>query len=67
MDICVKVGRRVRRLRTERGISQIALADQAELTRSNLSRIENGRAEPGIRTLERIARALNVDVRDLFD
>lgn len=67
MDICVKVGRRVRYYRARRGITQVVLADRAEVTRANLSRIENGKIEGGIRTLERIAKALDVRLRDLVD
>jgi len=64
-DICVRVGRRIRELRKEKGWSQQLLADHAELERAHLSRLEEGRREAGIRVLERIARALDVDVEDL--
>ncbi|MGD0521159.1 MAG: helix-turn-helix transcriptional regulator [Terracidiphilus sp.] len=64
-DICVRVGRRIRELRKEKGWSQQLLADHAELERAHLSRLEEGRREAGLRVLERIARALDVDVEDL--
>jgi transcriptional regulator with XRE-family HTH domain len=51
VDILVRVGRRIRYLRTSRGISQESLSAQAALSRINLSRIENGKAEAGLRTL----------------
>ena len=41
------------------------LADHAELERAHLSRLEEGRREAGLRVLERIARALDVEVEDL--
>lgn len=67
IDVCVKIGRKIRLIRTERGISQSILADQARLSRINLSRIENGKAEPGIRTLYDIAQAFGIKLRDLVD
>lgn len=64
-DICVRVGRRIRELRQEKGWSQQLLADHAELERAHLSRLEEGKREAGLRVLERIARALDVEVEDL--
>lgn len=66
VDLCVRVGRRIRALRTDRGVSQATLADLSAISRINLSRIENGHAEAGIRTLARIARALDVTLSELL-
>ena len=65
-DICKVVGQRIRQLRDERGISQEVLAGLADIDRSNISRIESGRAEPGLRTVQRIAAALGVKLTDLL-
>ena len=67
MDVCVKVGRRIRVLRTEHGWTQAMLADHAELTREHLSELENGHKEIGIRALEKIARALGVSLAKFFE
>lgn len=67
MDICVKIGRRIRVLRTERGWTQAMLADHAELTREHLSEIERGRKEIGVRGLDRIARALEISLTSFFE
>jgi putative transcriptional regulator len=64
-DICVRVGRKIRALRRAKGWSQQLLADHAELERAHLSRLEDGRREAGLRVLERIAIALEVEVEDL--
>lgn len=64
-DICVRVGRKIRALRRAKGWSQQLLADHAELERAHLSRLEEGKREAGLRVLERIARALDVEVEDL--
>ena len=66
-DICARVGRRIRTLRYRRGWTQAMLADHAELTREHISAVETGRAEVGLRALERIALALETPLRDLID
>jgi transcriptional regulator with XRE-family HTH domain len=43
------------------------LADHASLTREHISAVETGRAEPGLRALDRIAGALEISLRDLID
>jgi len=66
-DICVRVGRRIRVLRTERGWTQAMLADHADLTREHLSELENGHKEIGVRSLEKIARALGLNLHKFFE
>ena len=66
-DICVRVGRRIRVLRTEREWTQAMLADHAELTREHLSELENGHKEIGIRALEKISQALDVSLHQFFE
>lgn len=66
IDVVVKVGRRIRYLRGLRGVHQADLAELAGISRINLSRLENGKAEGGIRTLHRIAIALGVKLAELF-
>ena len=65
-DICKRVGQRIRDLRQARDWSQQLLADNAQIERAHLSRLEDGRREAGLRVLERIANALGVDVVELF-
>ena len=66
VDILVRLGRRIRYLRTERGITQEVLSARAGIARINLSRIENGKAEPGLRTLADLAAALGVKLAELL-
>ncbi|MDP1681902.1 MAG: helix-turn-helix transcriptional regulator [Burkholderiales bacterium] len=56
----------VRRLRVERGIAQEALAGDAEIDRTYVSRMERGMENPTVGVLERIARALGVPITDFF-
>ena len=62
----MRLGRRIRVLRTKRGWTQTMLADHAEITREHLSELENGRKEAGIRTVEQIANALDMTLEGLF-
>jgi transcriptional regulator with XRE-family HTH domain len=61
------LARNVRRLREAKGLSQGALAADAGIYQELVSRIENGAANPELDTLGKIAAALGVQPRDLFD
>jgi transcriptional regulator with XRE-family HTH domain len=63
----VRIGRRIRVLRTERGWTQAMLADHAELTREHLSELENGHKEIGVRSLEKIVYALDLNLHQFFE
>jgi transcriptional regulator with XRE-family HTH domain len=56
---------RLRRLRTERGISQEELAHRAGLDRTYVSSCEAGRRNVTIRTISRLSEALCVDAAAL--
>jgi len=61
-----QVGLTLKRLRKAKGLSQVALAARAQLTREHLSRLEAGRYDPTLGTLNRLAWALGVPVTDLL-
>jgi transcriptional regulator with XRE-family HTH domain len=63
----VNVGRRLRELRTERGISIRALAEQSGLNVNTLSLIENGKTSPSVSTLQQVAAALEVPINAFFE
>lgn len=56
----IEIGKSIRRLRNERSLSQQELAEQADLTPSFLSLVENGRRRPSLAVLRRIADALQL-------
>jgi len=58
-------GRNVSRLRNDAGLSQDKLAEKADLDRTYLSGIERGVRNPGIKSVLRIARALDVSLDKL--
>lgn len=66
MDVRIRVGRAIRALRLDRRLSQEALASAADVHQTYLSDLENGKRNPSIVVLARIASALDVDVIELF-
>ena len=54
------IGRRIRRIRGQRGLTLVALATEASLSPSMLSLVERGRASPSLSSLVAIAKALGV-------
>ncbi len=65
-DSGLRVGERVRQLREAKGYSVQELADKAGMKRPNLSRLEHGKHQPSLETLEKIASALAVPVVDIL-
>ncbi len=56
----------LRARRTARGLSQEAVAAAAAMDPSQYGRIERGRVDPGLRTVMRIARALDTTPSELL-
>jgi transcriptional regulator with XRE-family HTH domain len=61
------LAKNLRRLRLARGLSQDALAADAGVFQKLISGIENGRANPELDTLGKIAAALGVHPRELSE
>jgi transcriptional regulator with XRE-family HTH domain len=56
----------LRTVRKQRGLTLEDLAERTGLTKSYLSKIERSRSTPSIATAIKVARALDVDVAQLF-
>ena len=57
---------RLRAVRLDRGLTQRALAEQAGLTNTCVSRIENGHITPSLKTLLRLCHALGTSPNALL-
>ena len=66
VDIRSRLGSNIRRLRTERGLSQEAFADLANIHRTYVSDIERGARNPTITIVQRLGDALGVEAADLI-
>ena len=67
MDVKETLGKRIKFLRNEIGISQEELADRAEIDRTYITSVECGKRNISIINIEKIAKALEVTLSKLFD
>ena len=61
------LGKTIKSIREKKSMTQEDLADKAASNVSYLAKIENGYVNTSVRYLIKIARGLNVKVRDLFE
>lgn len=61
-----KLGIKIKRLREEKDIDQKSFAFDCEIGRTQLYMIENGRTNPRLLTLMKIARGLDISVEELL-
>jgi transcriptional regulator with XRE-family HTH domain len=61
-----KFGNRVADVRKQRNITQENLADMVDLHRTYIGFIEQGKRNPSIGNIQKIAKALKVSLLDLF-
>ena len=56
---------KIKRLRAAREMTQAVLAKKAGLTQVHVARLESGKHDPTLGTLQRLAKALKVPVTDV--
>lgn len=61
------LGQRIKELRKRNGLTQAALAELIGMETTNLCKLENGGQIPKEENMEKIAKALKVNIKDLFD
>lgn len=67
MKILKDFGRKVQLYRKKRGLSQEELSFAADLHRTYISQIEAGSRNVALKNIVRIAKALKISPKDLFD
>lgn len=65
--ITEKVGARIKEIRAEQGIRQEKLALKADIDRTYLAGVEQGKRNPSIKSLEKIIVALGITFHDFFE
>ncbi|MBQ3819041.1 helix-turn-helix transcriptional regulator [bacterium] len=65
-ELLLKIGQSVRYLRIKKNLSQEELAYRAELNINSISTLERGINNIKIKTLYKIAEALNVDIDEIL-
>ena len=66
MDIRIKIGKRLRELRTKKGLSQEKFSFICELDRTYIASIEQGKRNVSIANIEKIAKALDMSIHEFF-
>ncbi|MFX3824780.1 helix-turn-helix domain-containing protein, partial [Streptococcus suis] len=65
-DVQVRFGKKLRKIRAKKGISQEKLAELAGLHRTYVSSVERGSRNISILNIERLALALGTDMKNLM-
>lgn len=66
-EILINFGHRVREIRKEKNLSQEELSFKADLHRTYIGMIERAEKNITLINIEKIAKALNVEIKELFD
>jgi len=64
--ISSKLGNNLKKIRTQKGIAQGDISRKLKMDRAYISGIENGKRNPTISSIEKIAQALGVSVDELL-
>lgn len=62
----VKLGKNLKKIRTQKGISQGDIARSLKVGRSFITNIENGKTNPTLATIAKIAKVIGVPLEDLI-
>ena len=66
-DEAQRLGENLKRIRTEKGITQGDIARALEMDKSFVSNIENGKTNPTLATIAKLAKAIGVSVGELME
>lgn len=66
-ECVMKFGKRVSSLRMEKGITQEELSFRSGLNRTYVGEIERGEKNASVVTIDKLAKGLNVRLKELFD
>jgi transcriptional regulator with XRE-family HTH domain len=66
IDVSIRLGRRIRELRTKKGWNQPYLAELSGLGRIYISQLENGRKQACLRTIEVLAMSFKMTISEFM-
>lgn len=66
-DYISKLGRRIKKLRTDRGLTYTEVSVRCGIDEGNIRRLERGDTNPTITTLLKIADGIGVKLSELID
>ena len=67
MDIRIRFGQKVKKYRLKKNLSQESLANKANIDRTYIPSIEKGERNVSIIIVEKIANALEIPIKKLFE
>jgi transcriptional regulator with XRE-family HTH domain len=65
--IGIELGKRLRQLRAQRGLTQAQFAELTRKSVETISNFERGQTLPSVQTLAHISKVLNISIAQLFD
>lgn len=66
MDIYTQLGKRIIYLRKKKKMSQLQLSLESEINKNYISDLERGKRNPSLMILNKIAKALEIDMSELL-
>ena len=66
MSLLVQLGKRIQSIREKRGLTQEQLEEKAEVNAKYISALERGQQNVTIKTLEKIAKGLDMELYEMF-
>lgn len=63
VGILDNIGEKIKEERIKKGLKQYELAEKAGISNTYLSDLEVGRTAPSIKTLDKLSKALEVDIK----
>ena len=66
-EVNIAFGKRVAELRKKAGYSQESFAFRCDVDRTYIGTIERGEKSPTLNTIEKIAKALGMTIKELFN
>lgn len=61
------LGKKIKSIRKKQKMTQLDVAVRADMEENAFQRIESARTNPSVKTLLKVAKALDVSVKELFD
>lgn len=67
IQLYIKVGQKIKQARESKGLTQQELAYLCNMEKSNISRIESGRTNLTLKSLNSISKFLSISIKELVD